>query len=65
MQLRDQSWAVGVEKCIGQRMLLAFCCHDLHDKEILQGILRQNCRGQEPPIIISKFQVKVQSLIDV
>ena len=57
ISLKDKKWNVGVEKCLGNRLMLAFCCHDLHDMNVLNGVFKEHWNGPNPSIIVSRFQV--------
>eukprot|EP00795_Rhopilema_esculentum_P017575 gene17575-9207_t len=62
ISLKDKKWNVGVEKCLGNRLMLAFCCHDLHDMNVLNGVFKDHWTGPNPSIIVSRFQ---EQLYDV
>ena len=63
ISLKDKKWNVGVEKCLGNRLMLAFCCHDLHDMNVLNGVFKEHWNGPNPSIIVSRFQVYICLLL--
>eukprot|EP00794_Sanderia_malayensis_P000056 gene56-652_t len=57
IKLKDQKWDVAIETCLKKSILLAFCCHDLHDKDLLLNVLKTCLKGAPmPSIIVSRFQ---------
>ncbi|XP_052075729.1 structural maintenance of chromosomes protein 6-like isoform X4 [Mytilus californianus] len=57
--LKDQKWALPVERCLGN-LISSFCCNDHHDQKLLDSILDRHCGDRSrPSIITSKFKDKV------
>ena len=57
-QLKDQQWALAIERCLGN-LINSFCCHDHHDERVLEGIFERVCDRSRPSIITSKFKNNV------
>ena len=59
LKLKEAKWALAVETVLGPANLLAFCCHDQHDFQLLKRLMATHCnRGQVPIIIMQKFKVR-------
>ncbi|CAC5418017.1 SMC6 [Mytilus coruscus] len=55
-QLKEQKWALPVERCLGN-LIRSFCCNDHHDQKLLDIILDRHCGDRSrPSIITSKFK---------
>jgi len=63
IKLRDEKWAVAVEKCVGPGILCGFCVNDYHDEKVFEEIARQVCpRHSMPNTMTSKFLGQVHNV---
>ena len=63
VKLRDDRWAVAIEKCISPGLLCSFCVCDFHDEKAFEQIARQICPQQNMPnTITSKFLNQVHNV---
>lgn len=63
IKLKDQRWALAVEKCLGPGMLNAFCVTDYHDEKVFEEIAEPICRPQpKPSTVTCRFQNSVHNV---
>ncbi len=62
IRLKDQRWALPVERCLGG-LFLAFSVDNHHDERELEKIFASVCRdGKKPSIITANYSVKISKL---
>ena len=57
IKLREERYALAIEKCLGTGLLSAFAINDYKDEKVFEQIVSRVCNKQHgPTTIVSKFQ---------